>query len=214
MSRPHRPHHCTSHRTYQAGCADCQATARKWQRIRSKENAYYGPRMVPADQSRNHMQRLIQAGMTPASIARAAGVAQATTHRIAHGQRETIHRMVHNKIMGVTHAQARLADGYLPTIGLSRRIQHLYFMGWTGAEIARRVGVEQGHIYRIAEHKNRTIRQEMHHRVMDVYRELWDQDGGSVRAKNTARRNGWVSIFAWSEPDDPNRRPTQLKDAS
>lgn len=202
-----RPQHCDQHKVYRIGCDDCRAVSRKWERARARERAYRGPIMVPAYQATEHMRRLTGMGVSVAAIARAAGLSQSAAHNVWHGKRGTIHRNTHNQIMGVSYETAEPEDGYRPAIGLTRKVQHLFFMGWTGADIARRVGVEQGHIYRIAEGANRTVDKGMYDRTAAVYRQLCHTDGGSVRAKNTAARNGWVSIYAYDNPDDPRDKP-------
>jgi DNA-binding XRE family transcriptional regulator len=199
---PKRPQHCDQHPRYQKGCDDCRLISQKWERVRARERAYYGPRRVPAEQVTAHVRRLAENGMTPAEVARAAGVSQTTTHYIAHGRREMVHRVVHNRLMSVTLSHQY--GFYVPALGLGRRIQHLYWMGWSGRAIAEMGETTQSQVHEIASLRRDTISRDLHDR------ELWSQDGGSVRAKNTAKRNGWPSIFAWVDPDSDARTFEEL----
>lgn len=207
MSIPKRPQHCKDHTVYLRGCDACRLVAKKWERVRARERAYRGPIRVPADQARDHILRLVGQGMTPASIARAAGVSQTTTHNLHRGKRETIHRLIHNRIMGVTPTFDTSA--YIPSLGLSRRVQHLYWMGHSGATIAKRADTTQSQVHEVANELRQSIDRDRHRRLMRTYQELWNVEGESVRARNTARRNGWVSIFAWDDPDT-DKRPAKV----
>lgn len=204
---PRRPQHCDQHPVYQRGCEDCRLISQKWERARARERAYRGPIRVPATQATMHVQRLVKEGMTVAAIGRAAGVSQTTAHHLANGNRATVHRNIHNRILGVTPQMAEQDEVMVPALGMSRRIQHLYFMGWSGAMIANRAGIEQSQVHRLAQGRQHTITREIRDAFMAAYQRIWDLDGGSNRAKATAARHGWRSIYVWDNPD-MDRRPT------
>lgn len=198
---PRRPQHCDQHPVYQRGCEDCRLISQKWERARARERAYRGPIRVPAAQATLHVQRLVKEGMTVAAIGRAAGVSQTTAHHLANGNRATVHRNIHNRILGVTPQMAEEDEVMVPALGMSRRIQHLYFMGWSGAMIANRAGIEQSQVHRLAQGRQHTITREIRDAFMAAYQRIWDLDGGSNRAKATAARHGWRSVFVWDDPD-------------
>lgn len=208
MNRPRRPHHCEDHKTYQAGCVDCQGVARHWSRLRAREIAYYGPRTVPADQAHQHVRRLIDLGHTAIAVARAAGVSQAMMHRIAHGKPKTVHRLIHNQIMGVTHDTVEQHERRVDATSVRRHVQHLFWMGWSAPMIAETCGLYQERVHAIASGRDRRVDRQVADQLMYAYRQLWDVDGPSVRSKNVARRYGWVSIFAWDDPGDPDELPS------
>lgn len=207
MTLPRRPHHCEQHRTYQAGCANCQAIARKWSRIRARETAYYGPRTVPAEQATAHVQRLIQMGHTAIAIARATGVSQTMMHRIVHGKPKTIHRLIHNQIMNVTHDAVEQHERRVDATSVRRHVQHLFWMGWSAPMIAEVAGLYQERVHALASGRDGRVDRSVAEQLMYAFRQLWDVEGPSVRSKNLARRYGWVSILAWDDPGDPDELP-------
>lgn len=92
--------------------------------------------------------------------------------------------------------------------GTRRRIQALYAMGWTGAELGQRLnGIT-------AEAVNQLSRQQRVHvnsakAVAEVYEQMWNQRGPSEKTRRHAARRGWPTPLELDDDliDDPTYEP-------
>ena len=90
--------------------------------------------------------------------------------------------------------------GLIPVRGVLRRIEGLYYLGWTTAVISERTGIGTGNITHL---RHRTwVTAETFDTIDRVYRELVAAGvGPSTRSMKYARRKGWVSPYAWDNID-------------
>ena len=95
-------------------------------------------------------------------------------------------------------------------VGTRRRIEALHAVGWSGAELGRRLGVTCQAVYHLR--GDQPIFPGTAERVAALYDELWNAPpvGTQVRkTRNWAARNGWLPPLAWDDADldDPNAEP-------
>lgn len=99
----------------------------------------------------------------------------------------------------------------VPVIGTRRRIQALQALGWSRAEIARRMGYGgQGGELRAIMATSSTVNRATAAKVEAVYAELSmtrPTGQGAARARTRAARHGYAPPLAWDDIDDPNERP-------
>jgi hypothetical protein len=92
--------------------------------------------------------------------------------------------------------------------GTRRRLQGLLHLGWSYAEIGRRLGVGKGAVHQWANRPQ--VRQSTADKVKELCSELEVQQPPSSRAASVARAharvNGWPPPAAWDNIDDPASR--------
>lgn len=105
----------------------------------------------------------------------------------------------------------------IPAIGAQRRLQALMTLGWSKAELSRRLGYNPDRVYQITT-KQENVTPAMHQKVCDLYEQLWNTPAPNVTrgertaygiASSFARKNGYASPIAWDddEIDNPDARP-------
>lgn len=160
--------------------------------------------MVDPGPARKHLDRLRGVGMTDQMIARAAGVTQPTVRSLRIGRYETVARTTAVAVLGVSPRPTRQQSLVL-AFGAARRIQALMLMGWSQGELADRAGMHRRQLPKLL-HATR-IDWETHCVIDGLFRALWDRDGGNVRARLWAQRQGWAPALAWDDIDDYWERP-------
>lgn len=169
------------------------------------------PAKIPADRVRAHLQSLTDIGIRPTMIARAAGVSRGVPERILRGEWGNV---------GIRHASALMSVTHMPhpeqslvlSVGSVRRICALRAYGWTAAELSTRLGYDDpGESQRIQTRS--LVTYAMWCRVRDVYDTLSVTHGGSQRAVNHARRQGWMLPMEWEghDIDDPRVTPASTR---
>lgn len=97
-------------------------------------------------------------------------------------------------------------------VGTHRRIRALMFMGWTQAEIARRLGMKSTkNINDFFAHPD--VLRTTAERIAAIYDELSMVQGPSNRIAVLARNRGYAPPLAWDEAtiDDPDAKPYRPK---
>lgn len=99
--------------------------------------------------------------------------------------------------------------------GFRRRVQSLMWMGWPQVVIGERLGVLLGMSRPMRQqevsakvNRHATISRRLHDAMAQVYDELSGSfyDGPTAaRTRSIARRNGWVSPWAWDDIDSDER---------
>ena len=99
-------------------------------------------------------------------------------------------------------------------VGSIRRIQALQYLGWSVPKIAEHVGISDRHLYNL--HRHPTIYTSTAAAIAAAYERLAMQFPpetttgeriSAVRARNHARRNGWLPPLAWDDIDDIDEQP-------
>lgn len=204
MTRAHCPDHGA---TYTKGCFDCAEAANINYRDRAREKIKHGPSSIEAGQVLAHVTTLLDGGCRQGAIAKAAGVSPSIISNLVTGKITRVMREIAERILAVTYTQAIGEGDYADATLARRRMQHLAYMGWSQTEIGRHIDMVQGSLTRISNGVNATVTREVDDKIAGFFREHWTIDGGSIRAKNMARRRGWVSILEYTDPADPECQP-------
>ncbi len=99
-------------------------------------------------------------------------------------------------------------EGRVPALGTHRRIQGLQYLGWTFTHIGEIAGVSYGAVGNIF--KRDTVEPETRDYIVKAFAQLIAKgQGPSHITRQRARRNGYVSPFAYNDIDH-DERPTHL----
>lgn len=107
------------------------------------------------------------------------------------------------------HMLAAGRDLLIPALGSTRRIQALVAIGWTMAEIARRLGTARSDIRRLATEADRVTPRRAQ-QISDLYDHLSNRTPTGTtraelatygRARALARRSGWARPIDWDDID-------------
>lgn len=109
-------------------------------------------------------------------------------------------------------------NGRLDPTGTRRRLQALAWLGYGWKELAEHIGAQENMVIRWARRDapGSYVFRDTAAKVADVYERLsmrpaptdtTAQKNTAARARNRARRNGWLPPLAWDNIDNPNERP-------
>lgn len=208
-------------------CEPCSNANAVYERNRLRQKAYgRWNGLVDATPAREHVKRLQAAGMGLKRITEKSGVSGGTLSKLMYGIKDAegnikrkpssrIKPETANKILTVDVDLA--AGARLDNTGTTRRLQALVALGWSQAEIARRIGINQGNLVDLI-HGRRQVTRGTYDRARALYDELSmrlpptdtrEQRTSATRARNTAARYGWLPPLAWDDEllDDPTHKP-------
>lgn len=161
---------------------------------------------VGVEPAARHVNLLRSRGWTWLMIGAAAGMSQSVPHRIYRREHRTVTMRVESALLAI---EPRLVPSPLrvDVIGTRRRIQALSRIGWSQAEVCRRID-RHPTMLTTALCKNR-ITAATAFLVSEVYRELSTVEGPSGSARSKAALAGWAPPIAWEDVDidDPDARP-------
>jgi hypothetical protein len=99
----------------------------------------------------------------------------------------------------------------IPALGTQRRLRALAVMGWSFAEIGRRLGDFSGtnvsNLARVPEF----IYADTEEKVKAIFEELCMVPGPDKVARTRALRKGWAGPLEWDDIDDPAEEPQGRK---
>lgn len=108
------------------------------------------------------------------------------------------------------HKRLRVrANPHLPGVGTHRRIQALACLGWSTADLSRRLGMHRSYLLKAL--RRPTLEPTTVHAVADLYEALCMTHSPAKTAARTAadaRARSWVPPLAWDDIDDPDEQPT------
>ena len=209
-------HTCTQHQPGEpcychCGCR-CQGCSSDRAR-RQKVRRWRGPTRVPADRTREHLDRLHQ-HLSWTELAALTNSERGTLRAIHQGRTSTVYRTTEAAILAVKPREAR--SGYVDRTGTWRRLQALMALGWSLAAISR----ESGHSDKWAGMLLNSERISFRSRdtIRATYDRLWNQRppqetiGERVSVGQTlaiATKYGFAPPLAWDddEIDDPAATP-------
>lgn len=179
---------------------------------------------VDAGRVREHVRRLLAAGLTKPQIARRCGIATNTITALVegvHGRGPSL-RVQRGTASALLAVEAELVGpedgGWVDPIGTTRRLRSLLAMGWPVKELARRSQVPANTFWPILDERAVLIRVATRERVIRLYQELTCQPApppsmGSTWARNRAARRAWPLPCVWSGDgiDDPDARPIDAR---
>lgn len=164
--------------------------------------------------AREHVAALLAAGLTRGNIAQAAGIPLPTLDHLRRGDYRTVRAQISRAILAIDPARAR-PDRYLvDATGTRRRVQALYWRGFTTAAMNAQTGIEASYLRALARGVPLVTR-DTRAVVAALYRRWHDQDpcphgvdgAAAARARAFARRRGFAPPGAWTDIDDPAEAP-------
>lgn len=161
---------------------------------------------VDKTKARDHIRALRALGWTYERIEQAAGIAARQAWSIEHGEYRRVLRDNEARILSVALVTCPILRGF-DSIGTTRRLQALQWMGWPAKEIAARVGSTESTIRSLKGRKRFSTSLAM--RIAAVYEQLSMTAGPSPMAAAKARGAGHAPPAAWDDDtiDDPDAKP-------
>lgn len=95
------------------------------------------------------------------------------------------------------------------SIGVERRLRALVAIGYDNNDLARETGLDPTWISKLLNNPRTRVNEHTRDNVVKVYDRLSMTPGPSQRARDRARRHGWVPPLAWDDEtiDDPATQP-------
>ncbi|MGQ4353226.1 hypothetical protein [Streptomyces drozdowiczii] len=209
------------HKHHGCKCDTCRAGYCTWQRTRYRRRGYgtWQP-FVDAEPVRQHIITLHSAGMSYASIAKAAGLYEATVTGFIYAlstkdpRKEKATPDIADSILAVSPDP--MLSGWIDATGSRRRIQALAAHGWPMPSLAAPIGINPCSVNRIT--RQVRVYTSTARAVLDVYNThatASPQEHGipqwkSDRARREAQAKGWPDPLWWEDMghiDDPNFDP-------
>lgn len=197
----------TAYITHGCRCDICRRNATRHNKKLRVDRLRGNPRLVDAQPIRDHVQALLEAGMSFRAISLAAGWRSRNALDEAL-KRDRVHTRTRDRVLAVTVASDTRRDGYVDATGARRRLQALAVNGWASRALARRLGHrDHSTVLDIQAGRIRRIRRRTADTIAGLHDELWQTPGGSDRAAAAALRRGWLPTAAWDDLDDPAETP-------
>lgn len=206
-------------------CRPCRDANSAFNLKRNRAQAYGRyTGLVDAQPAREHLLHLRANGISNKQAAKLAGISNSTIGYIVYGRTERnnppsarIRPDVAAKILAVQPGIQNMADGTrLNNIGTRRRLQALVCLGYSISRLGREIGITPSNMHKLMEADLVTARTAR--AVRELYNQIWGhpndptmwQDkGAATRARNYAKKHGWVSPLAWDDDtiDNPDAAP-------
>jgi transcriptional regulator with XRE-family HTH domain len=186
---------------------------------RNKQIAYgrWTKVTVDAEPVRQHIIALKSAGLGNRRISELSGVSRSAIGAILNGRvcrnqmpRTTVWRHTALKILAIQVEVDHVASGCnVDATGSIRRLRALHSIGWSQAEIARRIGWTPQNLNRYFITDPESIRLSTARSITALFNQLQLIPGPSQRSRNHARKLNWAPPLAWDEDtiDDPVAKP-------
>lgn len=196
----HQHGHAATYKHCGCRCWPCRRAMLTDHHQAERNRAYGRSRLVPATPARDHLRRLMDAGMGRPRIAQLSGVEESILCRILAGKTRDGRRETTQRITRATEARI-LAVTYDPADGgpaidgdtTARRLRALVALGFWPSLLARESGLHVAYIGRLL--AGRRVRPGTARRIHDLYRRLADAPPPAGpyadRARRLAKRNGW-----------------------
>jgi len=188
-------------------CEPCREAKRSYSRRQHKEQQMGRARYVDTTLLRRHVRALLNAGMTQADIARAAGLCDETVRLVRNGG-----PLVNIKTFrAIAAVQVGASETYMPREGAARKIRALAAAGHELRSIAAELGMKPQALANIIHDYKPSagrVTRKTWDKVDDLYQRLHMTPGPSSRTKAIAAKRGWPPPLAWDDIDDPNETPT------
>lgn len=200
-------------------CDACKEAARKARARRAllAATGRWQPYTDPTP-ARQHVHALLDAGFTRQEIARTAGASQPTIDRLIHGRTTEIRTQIAHAILAIDPQRTRPDRFLTDATGTRRRLQALYWRGYSTEAILRATALgSDRNIRLITRGEIAQVTRPTRDAVDGAYRHLADLDpaeygvphDAAQRARAFARRRGFAPAAAWDEDtiDDPAAVP-------
>jgi hypothetical protein len=166
--------------------------------------------LVPADQARAHINRMLELGWSANALEQMAGgrVTSTTLMNLAYSVHPTIERTTQAAVLSIpiTLAPTPHVDdrALIPAQGAERRVRALMRIGWTHDAMRAECRIETAHLAR-GTYPTTVVRK--WRAIDDMYQRLCMRRGPSMVAADRACRAGFAPPLAWNDIDDPGEEP-------
>lgn len=197
-------------------CSACYET------YRSRQTAYgrWESLRVDAGPAREHVTRLLDAGLGARRIAELAGTRRANIQALINGRPDRgagpskqIARDIAARIVAIPTPTAvheiAAAGTRVPPVGTTRRLRALVAIGWPQSTLCHRLGITPSNGTRLFHSGGGWVTARTARDVAALFDELQLTPGPSAAARRRAERLGWALPLAWDEDsiDDPHAVP-------
>lgn len=192
-------------------CSQCKEVANAHRRQLSYATGKVQPRMA-ITKARNHLNTLVEKGMPWWRLEEQTGVPHSTLRAVASGRHQEIFEGTRTAILTARYEPTVVRQQHrIHAIGAQRRLRHLALLGWSPAAIARHTGIPEYGIQVIRSGARKSITKERHEKIRAASRQLqhmkppadtYMRRAGVATTIAYARSQGWVTIYAWEDPDD------------
>lgn len=206
------------------GCRDADAAAARALR-RKKAYGTSTTHKVDAEPVREHLKKLMNKGWGVRAISRETGMTTATLSAIVYGKNgilsKTVTQITAATLLAFNPPFARekrqgTSTANVDSLGSQRRLQALVALGFSLNWLAEYAGYGRSYFKAVLTQDRIGI--DRARAVNEVYERLWNKNPLTetgmqkqivTKAKNMARRNGWVPPMAWDDGriDDPKHQP-------
>lgn len=201
----------------------CHACYERW-RIRQKAYGRFESTYTDAAPIREHVQRLLAAGLTRRRIAELSGLNRKQVQVLLGGR--TDRGTGPARIVSHRTATALLAlsvpdigwtlaaDRHLvDATGTVRRLQALVAAGWTQGELGHRIGVAERNMSPLVHGRLRRVTAARARSVAGLFAELQLRPGPSGAARRRGAAHDWALPLEWDEEsiDDPAAKPQRAR---
>lgn len=210
--------HAPSRSRYVSGCrcAGCTAENRAYNEHHKRQQLYGRPTtdLVDAGPVREHVARLVEAGMGTRTIAGAAGLGRNVVTNLLHGRPSrgnppTARLRPDTARALLSVAPALAGKALVDASGSRRRLRALVARGWTMTRLAEGLGMKVSNLAPLVSGTGEAqVTQAFAERVRALYEDLWDaeppcdnsaQRGAVSRARKLAAERGWPPPAAWDD---------------
>lgn len=190
-------------------CEPCATAAREYEQNRTRQQAYgRWDNYVDAQPARDHVRRLMAAGMGLKRISVASDVGTGSMWKLLYGRprpdgtRTPSRRITKSVAARLLAVELDLADGALvPNTDTARRLQALVANGWSMSKLGAFLDVQPGNFNPVATGRRTQVTAGTARAVHALYLQLADQAPpedthhdrvAAARARNHAAANGWA----------------------
>ncbi len=171
-----------------------------------KRYSALGERHTPTRRAaRAQLDQWTADGLTAEWISSATGAPFPTIYNLARYVADLPHIATSRAILTADITTA--TTGKRTAIGVTRRLQALAALGWTGQDIKAASGLPLPTVSGYQSGARELTTATTWHRVNDAWDALSGRRGASVRTLKRAALNGWPPPAAWDDIDDPNEQP-------
>lgn len=197
-------------RKHKCRCDPCVLAQRRYTKARKYDADTGNPRKVPAGPVREHLQRLLDSGVSIGQIAAATGyrINKEQTDRILTGASRRVYRATAQAILAVTREAAMEATyTYVDGTGVHRRIEALRWLGYSLPTLSEHLPIGYSALHLLT--KRNRVRTTTVKMIDDLYRKLANTVGPDERERWRAYRAGFAPPAAWEDEtiDDPSVQP-------
>ncbi|MFI8206843.1 hypothetical protein [Streptomyces sp. NPDC085937] len=167
---------------------------------------------VDATAAREHLHKL-RVTMSWSQIQATTGCDDRGLQLLISGQRTEINRTTQDKILAVAPGAEPSPGMYIDATGPRRRLQALSAIGYSGRQIAQRIGTAEARIQKIASGVQPTVRYGLVRRINSLYDQLSQTPAPAGRSRTRVIRHALDNHYAppgtWDDDtiDDPNAHP-------